>query len=128
MRSHVIVSIGLAAVLALTICPLLADESDGDSWRYYFYADGERIGQCISDDVHVPEPPEIEGKEFIGWTADGVFVDPYTYVPSGTTTYYAQYIDSTDPDKPGTEADIFVIACIIGAIVCMAAMLWKATR
>lgn len=126
MRSRVIVSIGLATVLALMICPLLAEESDGA--YYYFYADGERIGQCMSDDVQVPEPPEIEGKEFIGWTADGVFVDPYTYVPSGTTTFYAQYINSPEPDKPGTEADLFVIACIIGAIVCMAAMLWKATR
>ena len=128
MRSRVIVSIGLVAALALMICPLLAEESDGDTWRYYFYANGERIGQCISDDVQVPEPPEIEGKEFIGWTADGMYVDPYTYVPTGTTTFYAQYIDISEPDKPGVEADIFVIACIIGAIVCMAAMLWKATR
>ena len=128
MRNRVIVSIGLAAVLALMICPILVEESDGDPWRYYFYADGERIGQCISDDIQIPEPPEIEGKEFVGWTTNGVFVDPYTYVPTGTTTFYAQYIDIPEPDKPGVEADIFVIVCIVSAIVCMAAMLWKATH
>ena len=128
MRNRVIVSIGLIAILALMICPVLAEESDGDPWRYYFYADGERIGQCISDDLQVPDPPEIEGKEFIGWTANGIFVDPYTYVPTGTTTFYAQYIDIPEPDKPGVEADIFVIVCIISAIFLIVSILLFATR
>ena len=128
MRNRVIVSIGLAAVLAVMMCPLLAEESDGVGDIYYFYADGERIGQCYSDDIIVPEPPEKEGMEFYGWTVNGIYVDPYTYESSGTTSFYAQYLNAPEPDRPGMEADIFVIACIIAAVALMAVSWYFATR
>lgn len=122
MRSRVIVSIGLVAVLALTICPLLADESDGDIATYRFMDGTELISWCLSDDIVVPEP-EKEGMKFIGWTVRGEWVDPYTYSPEPgdiSVTFYAHF---REIPEPAPDSNTFVALCILGAVILMICIL-----
>lgn len=121
MRSRVIVSIGLIAILAFMICPMLAEESDGAIATYQFMDGSEMISWCLSDDIVVPEPKK-EGMEFIGWTVYGEWVDPYTYIPEPGDTYITFYAHFREIPVPESD-DTFTALCIIGAVLLMIAIL-----
>lgn len=122
MRSRVIVSIGLVAALALMICPLLAEESDGTIATYQFMDGSEMISWCLSDNITVPEP-EKEGMEFIGWTVHGEWVDPYTYIPEPGDTYVTFYAHFREVPEPEPDSSTFTALCILGAVILMICIL-----
>lgn len=112
------------AVISLSLVPMAAEESDGESYSIYYTVLGDVVAYGTQNDLNVPEVEAPNGYIFDGWYCLGEMIDPYTYeFESGRydlVAHFTKIVPEPEPEDGGinwTPIAVFVVFAVAMSLV-----------